>query len=201
MTGDYLDKLVETAIEWHGPWAELFIRIGKGNHELSIKNKHETDLIERLVAGLNGKYRTAIQAGGFTGWVQFRFEDTRTQKIKRINLWYMHGFGGGGPVTKGTIQTARRAAYVPDANIICTGHIHEEWSLTTVRDRINHRGKQYRDEQLHLQIPTYKDEYKDWKEGWSVEGGTPPKPIGAKWLTFTKTDPDGPITIDTTRAK
>ncbi len=197
---EYLDSLVDTASDWFLEDADMFIMISRGNHETSIKKRHETDLIARLVNSLNQRRGTEIHAGGYSGFVQFVFTNLQNGKVKRINLWYIHGYGGGGPVTKGTIQTNRRAVYSPDAAIIVTGHIHEEWDLTIPRYRINSRGQQYKDEQLHVQLPSYKDEHKDGSEGWVVEGGQPPKPIGAKWLCF-RSDPDGKILFDTQRAK
>lgn len=201
--GDYLDTLVDTATDAFEDYAHNFIRISRGNHEQAIKSRHETDLTKRFVDKLNERTGASIHVGGYSGWVQFVFTDMASaRKTKtRFNLWHFHGFGGGGPVTKGTIQTARRAAYVPDAHIIATGHIHEEWNLTTKRDRITTEGVQYQDEQVHIQIPSYKEEYGDGAQGWHVETGKPPKPIGAVWLTFHRRDEEGPIEFDVMRAK
>lgn len=200
---DYFDALVDTAAGFFEPYAHSFVRIGDGNHEKSIKGRHETDLNMRLVEKLNRNTGAKIHKGGYAGWVQFVFTDLAnpTKRKTRINLWHFHGFGGGGPVTKGTIQTNRRAAFVPDAHIIATGHIHEEWNLTTKRDRITNDGVQYQDEQVHIQVPSYKEEYGDGSGGWHVETGKPPKPIGATWLTFHRRELDGPIEFDVTRAK
>lgn len=199
--GEYLDSLVDTATEFFDPYVANLIMFGYGNHETSIKGRHETDLIKRLVDKLNLNPGANVHAGGYTGWVRFIFTDTRTRRKKTFNLWYMHGWGGGGPVTKGVIQTARRAAYIPDANIIATGHIHERWDLSVMRDRIDDKGRQYQDEQVHIQLPTYKDEYGTGEGGWHVETGKPPKPIGASWLTFHKREKNGTIDFDVTRAK
>ena len=37
---------------------------------------------------------------------------------------------------------------------------------------------------MHIQIPSYKDSYRDgYSYGeWSIERGMPPKPVGAIWL-------------------
>lgn len=201
--GEYLDSLVDTAIEWFEDYAYHLIRVGRGNHETSIKSRHETDLIYRFVNGLNRRSGASIHDGGYSGWVQFVFTDLAhpNKRKQRFNMFHFHGSGGGGPVTKGTIQTARRSAYVPDAHIIATGHIHEEWNLTTKRDRITNDGVQFQDEQVHIQVPSYKDEYGDGSGGWHVETGKPPKPIGATWLTFHKREEDGAIEFDVTRAK
>jgi len=200
--GDYLDSLVDTAVDWFSPYARSLIRISRGNHEQAIKKRHETDLIQRFVNGLNERNSTKIHSGGYTGWVRFVFENTKkkSQRETIINLWYIHGYGGGGPVTKGVIQTARRAAYLPDANIIATGHIHEEWNVTIPRARITAKGQPYQDEQIHVQVPTYKEEYGLGEGGYHIEEGRPPKPIGAVWLNF-KTDKRGKIVFQTERAK
>jgi hypothetical protein len=198
--GEYLDSLVDTGVDFFAPYATSFLRIARGNHETSIKGRHETDLIKRLVRDLNGGTGSKIQAGGYSGWVQFHFQDLITKRKDLVNLWYIHGYGGGGPVTKGTIQTARRAAYLPDAQVVVTGHIHEDWNLAVARMRIRPDGTLYKEDQLHVQVPTYKDEYGDGEGGWAVEGGMPPKPKGARWLLFRKGH-DGAITYDTLKAK
>ena len=192
---DYFDALVDTAVEFFNPYKNLFILIAAGNHETSIRKRHEIDLTKRLVKGLGG----APHVGGYTGWVQFRFMDIPTSKFDIVNLWYTHGYGGGGPVTKGVIQTARRAAYNPDAQIIVTGHIHEDWALTVTRQRLMPDFTVKLEPQLHVQVPTYKDEFKS--DGWTVERGSPPKPIGARWLRFRKSRGDDAVHYDAGKAE
>lgn len=198
-TDDYLDALVDTGIDFLSPYAGNLIRISRGNHETSIQTKLETDLIRRLCNGLNRSTGSKIHDGGYSGWIQFHFIDLVTKKKDVVNLWYIHGYGGGGPVTKGTIQSARRAAYISNAQIIVTGHVHEEWNLTVPKIELRPDGTINRFDQVHIQIPTYKDEYGNGKGGWSIECGHPPKPIGAKWLRFR--NEEGKVTHDTLRAK
>ena len=52
-TSRYLDSIVETAVEWFLPYAELFLVIGYGNHETAIIKHQETDLLARFVDLLN----------------------------------------------------------------------------------------------------------------------------------------------------
>lgn len=191
---DYFDALVDTAVEFFTPYKNLFIKIAAGNHETAVKKRHEIDLTKRLVKGLGG----VVQIGDYTGWVQFRFIDGSSNKLDIVNLWYTHGYGGGGPVTKGVIQTARRAAYNPDANIIVTGHIHEDWDLTVIRQRLMPDYTIKLEPQLHIQVPTYKDEFKT--SGWAIERGSPPKPVGARWLRFRKSRGDAVVTYDAGKA-
>lgn len=203
LQSDYYDALVDSAAEWFWPYARRFIRIAYGNHETSVLTKHETDITKRLVKALNrGRRKHKVHLGGYSGWVLFLFRDMATKRIThRKKLWYIHGYGGGGPVTKGVIQSNRQAVYIPDADLVINGHIHEEWVLPITRQRLDNQGNIWRDEQLHIRIPSYKDEYGDGSGGWHVERGGPPKPIGAIWLTFKQRAVGDDIEVIVTRAK
>jgi len=98
-------------------------------------------------------------------------------------MYMHHGYGGGGPVTRGTIQTSRMAVYLPDADIIWTGHTHDEWIMPIQRARLSPHGRPYLDRTMHVRSPGYKDEFSE-QNGWAVERGMPPKPKGALWLRF-----------------
>ena len=180
----YLDALVSTAADFFAPWSDSLIVLGVGNHEEAIRKRHETHLTERLVGILNDRTGSNICCGGYGGWVRFLFDWGGSGATKAVLLNYSHGYGGGGPVTKGVIQTNRRATYLPDAHLVVSGHIHERWTLDLQRVRINSGGKVYHDTQTHVVVPTYKEEYGDGYGGWHVERGAPPKPIGAAWLRF-----------------
>ena len=97
---------------------------------------------------------------------------------------YFHGAGGGGPVTRGVIQTNRMAVFLPDADFILSGHTHDSWVVPIARERISKAGRIYQDEQIHIRSATYKDEYGDGYSGLHVERGAPPKPLGGWWLRF-----------------
>tara|TARA_R100000808_G_C2147903_1_gene155930 strand:- start:1947 stop:2834 length:888 start_codon:yes stop_codon:yes gene_type:complete len=184
---NYFDALVDTSVEFYKPYAKNIVLLGKGNHETSILKRQEIDLNQRLIYGLNNETGSQIVSGGYSGWVQLRFINAlgkRNRGGETFNLWYHHGHGGGGPVTKGVIQANRRATFLPDAHLIVGGHVHEEWRVTYQRARLTQNGKPYQDEQLHICLPTYKDEYRDGMGGWHVEKGRPPKPLGAAWLRF-----------------
>ncbi len=199
--GDYLDSLVETAAKFFGPFAESFALIGRGNHETAILKNHETDLTERLVERLNATECSNIAAGGFSGFVRFMFTSNGTHQTSRV-MAYHHGYGGDAPVTKGVIQTNRMAVYLPDADFVVTGHTHNEWQFPIPRLRISEAGVTFHDEQLHLKLPTYKEEFGDGFGGWHVERGAPPKPVGAVWLRFYyDAGKPGRIASEVTRAK
>jgi hypothetical protein len=106
-------------------------------------------------------------------------------KRESRKLYYYHGTGGGGPVTRGVIQTNRIAVFTPDADIVLTGHTHDQWTVPIARQRISDGGVPYHDEQLHVRTPGYKDSWGDGYGGWEVERCLGPKPKGAAWLHFT----------------
>lgn len=180
---DYLGSLTRTAVEWFKPYAQNIAFFGYGNHETAARKNNSYDLIKNLVEGLNNKAASDVKIGGYNGYIRFRFKIQKTRS-HTINVFYTHGSGGGGPVTKGVIQTNRRAVWNPDANIVLSGHIHEHWIVPLSRYRMSNGGIPYHDYQIHVQTPTYKEEYGDGKEGWHVERGAPPKPVGCQWFRF-----------------
>ena len=179
----YLDALVETAADFFAPYASNIALVAAGNHEANIKKRHETDLTERFCATVKSLSGETIYNGGYSGFVRFKIRQGGRTQGRNVTLHYSHGYGGGGPVTKGIIQTARKATYLPDADIVISGHVHESWQIELMRVRVG-RSKIFHDTQTHICVPTYKEEYGTGFGGWHVERGAPPKPIGAVWLRF-----------------
>jgi hypothetical protein len=177
---NYFDAIINTAVDWFEPYAQHIKLIGYGNHETSILKRQETDIIERFVTLLNYKTGSDIQVGGYGGWVRYQFDDgSATQSFK---IKYMHGFGGGGAVTRGTIQHNRMSVNVEGADAIWMGHVHEDYELTytveelTIKDTVQLR------DILMIRTSAYKEEYGDGSKGWHIERGASPKPIGGRWL-------------------
>ncbi len=71
--------------------------------------------------------------------------------------------------------------YLPDADIVVSGHTHDRWIFPIEREHITARGKRVLAEQLHLKLGNYKDEFTPGL-GWSVESGHGPKSTGGVWL-------------------
>jgi hypothetical protein len=185
-TNNYLDSLVSTAVEFYQPYKSILAICGRGNHETAIQKNHETDLTDRLTAGLRSVGGVTLSSG-YSGWVRLSVKSSANPDRYVASAWlhHYHGSGGGGPVTKGVIQTNRIANYTPDANVVLTGHTHDDWIFSIPRQRISQNGKVYRDEQLHVRCPGYKDAWGDGSGGWEVERGMGPKNIGSAWLGIT----------------
>ncbi len=180
---NYLDEIIVDGAKFYQPYADRFLMIGRGNHEQAVLKNNGVDLISNVVHRLNSENKTRIQAGFYGGWVRFNFIINGTHRLSK-NLKYYHGAGGGGPVTRGVIQTNRQAVYLPDADIIVNGHTHDAWYVPIARERITDQGEIYQDLQHHIRTTSYKDEYRDGADGWHVETWKPPKPIGAAWIRF-----------------
>lgn len=196
---DYLTALMETAAEFYGPFARNIAVLGRGNHETAMQDRHGVDLTQGLVSLLNKDYGGNVQAGGYSGFVRFMFRFRGTHTTSAI-LYYFHGSGGGGPVTRGVIDTSRLAVISPDANVILSGHTHDAWILPIKRSRMSDRGVHYQDEQIHVRTPGYKNAWGDGHGGFEVEKRHGPKPIGAAWLRFWFDCTDGRLRYDVARA-
>jgi hypothetical protein len=177
----YFDSIVKSADEFFSPWAENFVMISPGNHETAVKKRHETDLTQRLVERMRTR-GSKVMLGTYSGWIRFMFT-ARTSHRQSVAMAYHHGYGGGGPVTRGVIDTNRMAVYLPDADLIWTGHSHDEWKVPISRERLSQAGIPYLDKAIHFRTPGYKDEYSP-HEGFHIEKGRGPKPVGAAWLRF-----------------
>lgn len=190
--GDYLDAIVRTGADLLEPYAHHIVMLGRGNHEQAIYKHHETDITERTCQVLRDRTGAPIQAGGYGGWIRLMFESPSRGRRRSINGHYFHGAGGGGPVTKGVIQTNRRQDSIY-ADFYLGGHVHEAWTVRRSRAELNNMNRVTQRDCLHVCTPGYKNEFKDGNGGWHVETGKPPKPKGCVWLRFERYGKAGDI--------
>jgi hypothetical protein len=185
----YFDSIIETAVDFFLPYANLLTVVGYGNHETSIIKRQETDVIQRFVTLLNYKAGSNVMTGGYGGWlivnqlVKAKSNITQATKIK-----YFHGSGGGGLVTKGALNLTRAMEMYEGYDVFTMGHIHENSARNDVRDSINFhpsKGYYFNHKQIHSMITgTYKEEYINGLYGWHVERGAPMKPVGGRLLSI-----------------
>lgn len=178
---NYLDAVVDTAIEFFAPYAHLIVFVGYGNHETAIIKNCETDVIERFVSGLNRAAKTNVLVGGYGGWWVHRVKDNRNLTCL-FKIKYYHGSGGGGVVTKGVIQNNRMQVMIEGADCIWQGHVHELYHHTDMVEDIIHSAKGgFRIDTKyihHIRTASYKEEYDEGFMGFHVERMRPPKPLG-----------------------
>jgi hypothetical protein len=136
-------------------------------------------LTQRTVERMRQEGASNLHLGAYTGWI--RLVCNRGPRALHKVISYHHGYGGGGPVTRDVIQSARKAVYLPDADIVWSGHTHDSWQLPIERLRLSEKDNTYTDRQVHVKTAGYKRSHKQ-QGGWEIERGMPPKPIGAYWL-------------------
>lgn len=177
---NYFDAIVETASDWFLPYAGIIDVIGRGNHEQAIVKNQETDVLQRFVDMLNYKAKLdhRVCIGGYGGWYIIKIRDV-SYKIR-----YFHGSGGGGIVTKGHINLTRAKEMYEGFDCFTMGHVHENTERWDTRSTLNSKLNPVNKDVLLMITGTYKEEYKDGYEGWHVERGAPPKPIGGRLLTL-----------------
>ena len=178
---NYLDALVNTAVEWFEPYKDNLALVGQGNHETGILKNCETDLLVRFVERFNYAYGAKLHAGGYGGHLALKM--TQSQNTRSYVIKYFHGSGGGGPVTKGVIQNNRMATYIRGVDCITQGHVHQAYSHFDPVEVFDSKSMSVSKKNLlHLRTPTYKEEYEDQFGGWHVERGAPPKPLGGCYM-------------------
>lgn len=184
---NYLDAVIEDAINWWSPYAEHILWIGYGNHETAIIKNTETDPLQRFVDLLNYKNKTSVQVGGYGGWWKIRMIHGANRHLT-FNVKYYHGTGGGGAVTKGVIQNNRMGVMIAGADCIWMGHVHELYHVIDGQESLeNHSKKGYFVKHKyvhHIRTAAYKEEYGAGDFGYHIEKGRPPKPIGGYMLSF-----------------
>ena len=179
--GRYLDSLVDCAADFYEPFADRWLFMSPGNHETSILKHHETDLTERTAERLRAA-GSPVVVGSYAGFI--RLSVRVYGRVQSRILYYTHGNGGGGPMTHGVLNTRRRQSYLPNADMIWSGHTHDAWNLRLASISLTSGGTTRIDDVLHLSTPGYKDEFSPLS-GWHIERGAPPKPIGAAWLRLS----------------
>lgn len=183
-SGPYFDRLVSEFDRFAFPYARNIVAVTPGNHEASVADRNETDLTERTVHCLRENGSSALK-GTYQGWFWIR-ASLHTTKRYSMAWAYTHGYGGGGPVTKDTIQFNRQQAYLDGADAILSGHTHDAWCVPSMHVHLDRHGVEKRRTTWGLKLGTYKDEF-GCGQGWAVGKGHPPKPLGCVRLKVVAT--------------
>jgi len=174
--GNYFDSLVDQCAAWLKPYASQIGLITPGNHETSIRKRQETCLTTRLVEQLRSA-GSPVRQSGYAGWVIFRGGQGKRVALHR--LWFHHGYGGGGPVTRGVIDFSRYLSDV-DADIVVAGHVHQRTLIEASRQRLSPNGIARVSPIFLVRSASYKQE--SLTDGWAVEKGMSSRPLGGWWV-------------------
>ena len=173
-TDYYFDAVVDTTVEFFEPYKDVLALITKGNHETAISKHNETDLIQRLVGALR-REGSNVMAGPYSGFItasQLQNPKKRTTKV----IYFHHGFGGGGEVSRG-LQNHSQSARQAQFDVSISGHIHRRNMDENIIACVNNTGGVVYKQQLLLRSSTYKNDL----DGWCEEKGMGPRPLGG-WI-------------------
>jgi UDP-2,3-diacylglucosamine pyrophosphatase LpxH len=175
--GKYLDALVETAVDWWKPYGSNLVLVTEGNHESKILERHETNLLDRFAAGMRSA-GGITEAGAYDGFIQ---QTLKASGVGRGSWagYYHHGYGGGGPVTKGAIDFNRLAEQVT-ADFYVMGHIHRSMTIENAVRCLNIQGVIETRQRDYVRLSTFKDEGQEG-HGFAVEKGMGVRFLGGKW--------------------
>lgn len=166
----YLDECIGQAAEWYKPYRDYLALVSAGNHESSVSQRVETDIIGRFCEELK------IEAGGYWGFVQLQASYGKSTETK--SLMFHHGYGGGGEITRGLIDQSRtRSQYYADFYV--SGHIHRRNCDENVIQALDRLGNVEERSQWFLRCASYKRE----RHGWHAEKGRAGRPIGGWWIS------------------
>lgn len=182
-TANYIQTLIDDAVQWWKPYAHLIDVIGYGNHETGIIKHLEYDPLQGFVTLLNHEAKSNVQRGGYGGWYIISiFPNGSEKKRSTFKIKYFHGSGGGGVVTRGEINLSRALAMYAGMDCFTMGHIHENKETWVSQESINHYKNVQLKDVLLMNTGTYKEEYGDGSHGWHIERGAPPKVTGGRIL-------------------
>lgn len=170
---DYFMAVVEEAADWLAPKVKdlPWMIIHEGNHETKVKKYGEIDLIKLLCIMLKAKGVSNVFPAGYCSYLNISHQRGKGKSTKFMDrtLIKTHHGSQGGRRSKGTLMADLRGQMYPDADIIFTGHIHGQWSLPLVAERVDQRGNILEHETLHLQLPSYKSDIHGKDGGFAIE--------------------------------
>jgi predicted phosphodiesterase len=180
-TDAYYDNVTDDLYKFYKQFVKNWILFARGNHETAVIKNAQVDITGNLAHRLNAEAGGNVHVGGYGGWVRFLFKQSGIYQGS-MRMKYFHGAGGEAPVTRGVIQTARQAVYLPNADIVWNGHNHQSYILDVKREVLNGKGNVEFDLVTFVRTPGYKWDYGDGSGGWEVERGGVPKPLGCAWV-------------------
>jgi UDP-2,3-diacylglucosamine pyrophosphatase LpxH len=185
MVEDYFGAVVRDAVDFFAPYAKNLVFVGYGNHETSIMKHNEIDILSQFVTIMQYKHNSPVQLGEYTGFINLRvsFVAKKSSVTYTYVIYYHHGYGGGGVVTKGVIQNQRKDAQIEGVDCVWMGHVHELYHIITIKDVYDRGCNKIKQRTVnHIRTSTYKRE--DKGSGWHEERGAPAKPLGGYWLSI-----------------
>lgn len=176
---DYINAVINDTVELLSPYKDIIAFVSEGNHEASLLKNIEVDVLNEFVIKYNTINKTNILKGGYRGWIIIRKEVSGRSMSHK--MYYNHGYGGGGEMSKGILQHSRMNMHVEGADAIIMGHVHEAYVQANKRVYFNNNPGCFNEKERivwNLRSACYKEEFVGSDSGFHIEKGRPPKPLG-----------------------
>lgn len=180
-TDTYLDTVIEDTARVLLPYAHLISIVSDGNHETSVNNRNETNVLRRLCAILS-QSGNEVKHMPYMGYTRLRFVHNSGGLVRNVNLFHDHGHWGG-IVSKGTQAALRYQAIAPDADVVYSGHTHDRNLMEVMRYKLTEK-EVVLAPQYYVKGGTFKEEFLSGS-GWAVERIGMPKNLGGWWMRVT----------------
>lgn len=192
-TQTYFQDICRDSAKFLKHYKDNLVLLADGNHETSVKLRHEFDLLDDLRERLNPDFETneKIFRGKYNGFIRFQFQKHNTRQSK--TLYYTHGGGGNSPVTQGSIKTNRRQESII-ADMYVAGHIHTEFEMPRTIVILNEQSIVNVIKRYHWQLGTYKNEF--MSGGWADHKEFRAASIGGRWVEFMPNYQNEKVNID-----
>jgi len=179
---DHFGEIQRDFEQFITPYKDNVLFLSPGNHELSNINHQEINILSYTAKSIGCQY------GKYLGFIRFNARCNLGNTRRDTLMFYTHGKGGNSPVTGGVLNAKRRAAWVSNADIIISGHLHKYWNFPVATLGIDQTGKFKRGEQTHVQLAGYKDPTRNMNS-WDMQGEML-SDLGGAWLEFTASKAD-----------
>jgi len=180
---EYLNSVVEDAIEFLTPYVQNIAMISEGNHETEIKRRRDVDILDWLIQSLNQRGGNIVK-GYYSGWNEFVFNNGI--KSSSVLTHYHHGYGGNAKRSKGMLDSQIATFTYPDCDFIFRGHTHQKFhDPSNVKYLYNKIAKSICTKTTHyIMTGSYKDGTGLGKSGWEVQKGFLPTRLGGWFIDF-----------------
>ena len=174
----YLDAIVKDSFEFLKKYQHRILWMSFGNHETSMMQHHDTNILERLVYMLNINQEHQILLGQYDGVSIYQAKDGGTYH----HIMYNHHGSMGGRRSKGSLMVDIRKGVYPFADLIVSGHTHEKWHMPSLVYDYSHQTKTVKTrKQHHIVLGHYKDT-SDKRMGWAKQREFNPTATGGYWI-------------------
>lgn len=181
---NYIDAVIDDTVKQLEPYKDVIAFVSEGNHESAILKNLETNVLSRFVGAFNNAYKVNVVEGGYRGWIIIRYNFSSDKCINH-KIYYHHGYGGGGEMTKGILQHSRMNMHIEGADAIVMGHVHESYVQNGKTEFFNESGQAYSPKirtVYNIRTACYKEEFIEG--GFHIEKGRSPKPLGGVHLSL-----------------